>query len=52
MGIDTDIEDICENIVKILGNDAELVASGRTFSDIPDHELPLQVIQCLISQKT
>lgn len=46
-GIDTDIEDICENIVKILGKDTELLESVEILSDNPYHELTPQVVQRL-----
>ncbi|WP_313950117.1 hypothetical protein [Nostoc sp. FACHB-110] len=46
-GIDTDIEDICENIIKILDKDAELLESVEVLSDTPYNELPSLVIQRL-----
>jgi phenylalanyl-tRNA synthetase alpha chain len=36
-GIDTDIEDICEQIVRVLGNDAELLESVAILSDTYYH---------------
>jgi phenylalanyl-tRNA synthetase alpha chain len=46
-GIDTDLEDICENIVKILGKDAELLESVEILSATPYHKLLPKVIQRL-----
>ncbi|BCL35835.1 hypothetical protein NSMS1_22820 [Nostoc sp. MS1] len=46
-GIDTELEDICEQIILILGNDAELLESVEILSDTPYHQLPDKVIHRL-----
>ncbi|BAT52043.1 phenylalanyl-tRNA synthetase alpha chain [Nostoc sp. NIES-3756] len=46
-GIDTELEDICEQIVLILGKDAELLESVEILSDKPYHQLPDKVIHRL-----
>ncbi|MBH8577826.1 hypothetical protein I8752_33675 [Nostocaceae cyanobacterium CENA369] len=38
-GIDTDIEDICEQIVRVLGNDAKLLESVAILSERKYHQL-------------
>jgi len=46
-GIDTELEDICEQITLILGKDAELLESVEILSDTPYQQLPDKVIQRL-----
>ncbi|MER3492669.1 MAG: hypothetical protein C4323_10240 [Mastigocladus sp. ERB_26_2] len=45
--IDTELEDICEQIIEVLSNDAELLESVDILSQTHYHQLPLQAIQRL-----
>jgi phenylalanyl-tRNA synthetase alpha chain len=46
-GIDTDLEDICEQILKVLGNEAELLESVEILSETLYPQLPQKAIQRL-----
>ncbi|WP_414586271.1 hypothetical protein [Scytonema sp. PCC 10023] len=46
-GIDTELEDICEQIVEVLKDDAELLESVDILSETQYHQLPQQAIQRL-----
>jgi phenylalanyl-tRNA synthetase alpha chain len=46
-GINTELEDICEQIVEVLGDDAELLESVDILSESQYHQLPQQAIQRL-----
>ncbi|MBD2356425.1 hypothetical protein H6G41_17635 [Tolypothrix sp. FACHB-123] len=39
-GIDTDLEDICEQILQVLGNEAEILESVEIFSETSYQQLP------------
>ena len=45
--IDTELEDICEQIIEVLSNDAELLESVDILSQTHYHQLPPQAIQRL-----
>ena len=46
-GRDTELEDICEKIVEVLGNDAELLESVEILSETHYQQLPEKAIQRL-----
>ncbi|MFH7027895.1 MAG: hypothetical protein ACHBN1_21485 [Heteroscytonema crispum UTEX LB 1556] len=46
-GKDTELEDICEKIIGVLGDDAELLESVDILSETHYHQLPQQAIQRL-----
>ncbi|WP_315791744.1 hypothetical protein [Fischerella sp. JS2] len=48
--VDTELEDICEQIIEALGNDAELLESVDVLSETHYHQLPPQAIQRLSMQ--
>lgn len=45
--IETELEDICEQIVKVLGDEAELLESVDILSETHYHQLPQQAIERL-----
>lgn len=45
--VETELEDICEMIVEMLGNEAELLESVDILSETPYQQLPQQAIQRL-----
>ncbi|OUL28109.1 hypothetical protein BV378_08065 [Nostoc sp. RF31YmG] len=46
-GIDTDLEDICEQVLQVLGDEAELLESVEILSDTPYSQIPEKAIQRL-----
>ncbi|WP_443216660.1 PheS-related mystery ligase SrmL [Scytonema sp. HK-05] len=46
-GIDTELEDICEQIVEVLGDEAELLESVDILGETQYHQLPQQAIERL-----
>ncbi|BAZ41153.1 phenylalanyl-tRNA synthetase alpha chain [Calothrix sp. NIES-4101] len=50
-GVDTEIEDICEEIVKVLGNEVDLLEAVDILSETHYHQLPPQAIQRLGMQR-
>jgi len=45
--LNTELEDICENIVEVLGDNAELLESVDILSESHYHQLPQKAIQRL-----